>query len=71
MDGTGFVLPASLEDGLRMTIEDEFLRKVRGHTFRYERANLLICLERSRMPFRAIYPLHKSKYSKDNFIYPY
>ena len=30
---TGFVPPVSLEDGLRATIEYEFIHKVQGHTF--------------------------------------
>lgn len=33
---TDFVPPVSLEDGLRATIEYEFVNKVRGHTFRCE-----------------------------------
>lgn len=30
---TGFVAPVELEEGLRRTIDYEFVKKVQGHTF--------------------------------------
>ena len=33
---TGFVPPAKLEDGLKQTIEYEFINKIQGHTFSCE-----------------------------------
>ena len=33
---TGFAAPVSLEEGLRRTIDCEFVKKVQGHTFSCE-----------------------------------